>query len=457
MKFSKNALLTVTVTDMNNLGCGIAKIDNAVIFIPNACTGDELEVKIIKVASHYLVGRIEKIIKPSVFRVESDCPFSKRCGGCSFRHITYAHELDVKQGIVEAAMKRAGLNINVHKVISAGQVNSYRNKAQYPVRLGKDGKSEIGFYAEKSHNIISGTGEGCLLQPPVFGKIIGFIKNFVDSGNILPYDEISHSGILRHIFLRYGEVSGEILVCFVVLHHDDSILSLSDAVAKEFPSVASIYENINPARTNIVLGKQFNLLYGKEKLRDVLCQRTFDISPDSFYQVNHNACELLYSKAAELADVQAGERVLDLFCGIGTVGLSSVSPDSSLFGIEIVENAVLNAKSNALLNSFANAEFICCDASDSSAVESVICEIAGSGLDLIFLDPPRKGCSENLLNMLAERSDARIVYISCNPDTLARDIKSLLSLGYSCSDAFPVDMFPRTGHVETVCLLSRKP
>ncbi len=453
----KNEIYNIKITDINNLGCGVGRINDVVTFVSGGCTGDELAVKIIKVASDYNVGRIEEIITPSPYRTSPDCSVSKRCGGCVYRHITYEHELTLKRGRVAAAMRKVGLDVDVCEVLCVGITEGYRNKAQYPIGRTKDGKTAIGFFAERSHDIIPCTYEGgsCALQPKIFGEIADFVKVWMDENKLSAYDEVSRRGVMRHLYLRFSESQNEVMVCFVVNTQSEKVTELARAVSERFPTVASIYENLNHKSTNVVLGSVFRLLFGKEKLTDSLCGRNFEISPQSFWQVNRLGAELLYSKAAELASLKGGERVIDLFCGIGTVGMSVCGKDTKLYGIEIVPEAVENAKENAVRNGFHNAEFLCLDASRPDEFVSALEEISKDGIDVVLLDPPRKGCSPELLDTIKKFSAKKIVYISCNPDTLARDIK-FLSDSYSCDKVTPVDMFPRTGHCETVVLLSRQ-
>ncbi len=460
----KNDIADITITDINNLGCGVGRINGVVTFVAGACTGDELTVKLIKVTADYNVGKIEKIKKPSPYRIDPDCIAAKRCGGCVYRYITYEHELELKKNRVAASMKKAGLDLAIGEVIHTGEVDGYRNKAQYPVGSVTFGKGKsavvrtaIGFYAEKSHDIIPCVAEdgSCRLQPPVFGEIADFIRVWMDENKLSAYDELSGKGVMRHIYLRRSETSGEVMLCLVVNKKSDKLDALISAVCEKFSCVASVYINVNTKNTNVVLGKEFYHARGKEKLTDVLCGRTFEISPQSFWQVNRRAAELLYQKAAELGEIKPNERVIDLFCGIGTVGMSVCTPDVKLYGIEIVPEAVENARRNAELNGFRDAEFICCDAADPKAFESELRRIAEGGIDAVIFDPPRKGCTPELLQLICEIAPKRIVYISCNPDTLARDI-ALLAPTYTCDAVTPVDMFPRTGHVECVARLLRR-
>ncbi len=459
----KNDISDIVITDINNLGCGVGRIDGVVTFVAGACTGDELTVKLIKVTSDYNVGKIEKINKPSPHRIDPGCSAAKRCGGCVYRYVTYEHELELKRNRVLMAMKKAGLTVDVEDVLHTGELDGYRNKAQYPIGTvtfgkGKDAvtRTAIGFYAEKSHDIIPCVNEdgSCRLQPPIFGEIADFVRVFMDENKLSAYDEVSGKGIMRHLYLRRSETMGEVMVCLVATEKNDKILSLACALCGKFDCIASLYVNINRKNTNVVLGSEYHLLYGEKKLTDELCGRTFEISPQSFWQVNRRGAEMLYNKAAELAGIKPGERVLDLFCGIGTVGMSVCREDAKLYGIEIVPEAVENAKRNAKLNGYKNAQFICCDAADPDSFNRELDRIAEGGLDAVILDPPRKGCSPELLAKLKDIAPERIVYISCNPDTLARDI-AVLGDEYVCERVTPVDMFPRTGHVECCLLLCR--
>ncbi len=457
----KNDISDITITDINNLGCGVGRINGVVTFVPAACTGDELTVKLIKVTSDYNVAKIEKINKPSPYRVDPGCSAAKRCGGCVYRYVTYEHELELKKNRVAMSMKKAGLDVAVEDVLHTGELDGYRNKAQYPIGSITLGKGEsavtrtaIGFYAEKSHEIIPCVDENgsCRLQPPIFGEIADFVRVYMDENKLAAYDEATGQGLMRHLYLRRSESTGQVMVCLVATRNDKSLLSLACALCGKFECIASLYVNVNKKNTNVVLGDEYHLLYGEKKLTDKLCGRTFEISPQSFWQVNRRGAELLYTKAAELADIKPDEMVLDLFCGIGTVGMSVCTPEVKLYGIEIVPEAVENAKRNAKLNGYGNAEFICCDASDPGSFDKELDRIANGGLDAVILDPPRKGCSAELLQRLMEIAPKRIVYISCNPDTLARDI-AVLSGAYSCERVYPVDMFPRTGHCECATVM----
>ena len=390
-----------------------------------------------------------------MLRCANDCT-ARGCGGCVYRNVEYTHELELKQSYVKNAFRKAGLpDVEVEAVRTTGVLCGYRNKAQYPVANGKSGM-EFGFYATGSHRVIP--GEQCVLQPPVFGEIARWIAAFCDRNGICAYDEERREGLLRHIYLRCGSKTGEILVTLVI---NGSALPSEERLAyglmQAFPTVVGILINSNLENTNVILGDKFRTLAGRDYVEDELCGLRFRISAGSFYQVNHDACELLYGIARDKAALTGGETVLDLYCGIGTIGLSMAEKAGRVVGIEIVEEAVRCANENAERNQIGNAAFYCGDASDARRLLSNAERIGGRIEEAtVILDPPRKGSTEELITYLANRNFHRIVYVSCNPDTLARDCSLFYSLGYTVGTVTPVDMFPRTGHVESVVCLTRK-
>lgn len=452
----KNQIHKVKIIDLNNLGFGVAKIDGISVFVADTVTGDEAEIKIIKTAKTYAVGILLGLISPSPLRCDEDevCPVTRRCGGCVYQRVSYDKELELKKQYVTFAMKKAGaFPIQVNDVLSTHQTSGYRNKAQYPVgRETTDGKTRtvIGFYAAKTHNIIP--ADRCSLQPEVFSEIVTFTADFCDRYNISAYDETTGAGLLRHLYLRIGASTGQIMVCLVL---NGESLPHADAFCEElrtrFPAVASIQINVNQKATNVILGEDCRVLWGTPYIEDVLCGRTFRISPLSFYQVNHNGAELLYNTAKSLLQLQPGEALLDLYCGIGTIGMSLADDDTPLVGIEIVPQAIENAKENACRNGMKNAQFFCGDASDAGKI------LADCGIraDAVVVDPPRKGLTPEVIAYLAALHPSRIVYISCDADTLARDIVRFREVGYDTDTVQPVDMFSRTGHVECVALFKR--
>ena len=458
----KNDIITLHVEEINNLGCGVGHLKNPdgsrglVVFVQGAVTGDEIEVRIIKVNKSYLVGRLERILSPSPYRTDQDVCEARGCGGCAYRHIRYEHELEIKRDYVQNAFRKAGLSdVTVEPVRSTGVLTSYRNKAQYPTQMGKGGMT-YGFFANSSHRIVP-VG-ACMLQPKMFAEIASFVCEFADKTGMTAYNEETGKGFLRHIYLRYGQSTGEIMLCLVANgERFTGEREFVEAITERFENVKSIYLNSNTKNTNVVLGECYRLLYGKETIEDVLCGRRFEISPAAFYQVNHDACELLYGVAREKAALTGKEILLDLYCGIGTIGLSMSDGAGEIVGIEIVEDAVECAKMNAKKNGIENAYFYCGDASDARRLlqnaEEAHGRIDGA---TVIMDPPRKGSTPELIEYLAERDFRRIVYVSCNPDTLARDCALFRRLGYEIGNVTPVDMFPRTGHVESVVCLTRK-
>ena len=448
----KNDEVVLEITDLNNLGNGVGRIGGRVVFVRGAVSGDVVRAKIIKVNKSFLVARLEQIITPSPYREEGFCDAPLSCGGCVYRHIKYSHELELKYNYVTNAFIKAGIsNANILPVLSAGRERAYRNKGQYPVaKIG--GRTVAGFYAAKTHNIVP--AEDCAIQNPKFSDILRLVCEIADELSWSVYDEETKSGLLRHIYLRVGEKTGEIMLCLVIngrsLLHSDILV---ERVRERFPCVVSILLNSNCEDTNVVLGESYQVLWGKEGIEDELCGLRFFISPASFYQVNRDGAELLYKKAREMAALSGDEVVADLYCGTGTIGLSMAQSVKRLYGIEIVPSAVECARENARRNKIENAEFVCADASSR---EVILSALGGVTPDVVILDPPRKGSTRELVDTLADMGVNKIVYISCSPDTLARDVAYFLERGYEMGQVLPVDMFPRSGHVETVVLLSRE-
>lgn len=423
----KNEVYTANISDINNLGYGIAKIDGMVVFVSGGVTGDVLDIKIIKVGKDFCIGKIEKIISSSEYRTESGCPVSNRCGGCVYRNITREYELELKRSYVKHAFLKAGLIADVLPTDTNGISEGCRNKAQYPVSENGD----IGFYARHSHDIVK--CESCMLVPEEFDAILKDMSALIKKHGI--------KGI-RHICLRKGFGTGEIMLCIVAYNEIGCSNIIVDEITGKHEYVKSIVLNINPDNTNVILGKKCINLYGSGEIRDILCGLEFRISALSFYQVNHDMAERLYGEAISRAAEANPKTVADLYCGTGTIGLilASALKDIKLTGIEIVNEAVLNARENALTNKITGAEFICGDA--------LIADV--SRYDCVVIDPPRKGMSKELVEKLISEHPQRLVYISCNPDTLARDAKMLSDGGYVMGAVKPFDMFPRTGAIECV-------
>jgi 23S rRNA (uracil1939-C5)-methyltransferase len=452
-EIKKDITLELDITDINNLGNGVGRVDGRVVFVPGAVSGDRVRAKVIKVNKSFAVARLTEVLISSPNRcAEEICTAPLSCGGCVYRHITYEHEAELKRGYVKAAFAKVGLGeANVLPVLCTGRITGYRNKAQYPVAKNKNG-IYAGFYASKTHNVLP--AEDCAIQNVEFSPIVKAVCEFAQTNGWSVYDEESGKGLLRHIYLRIGEKTGQIMLCLVL--NADSLPNESgfvESIRAAFPRIASIMLNKNAESTNVVLGKSYRTLWGKSGIEDELCSLRFFISPDSFYQVNRDAAELLYTKAAEMAELSGEEVLMDLYCGTGTIGLSMANRVKTLCGVEIVSAAVECAKENAERNGIKNARFICADAGDR---QTILDAAGGVRPDAIIMDPPRKGSTKELVDCISELGVPKVVYISCDPDTLARDCAWFVENGYIMSDVQPVDLFPRTGHVENVVCLTKK-
>ncbi len=446
---NKNDIITLEITALTSEGSGIGKHEGMAVFVPKTAVGDVLEARIVKVMKSYAYGIIERLITPSPDRVENDCPVFGKCGGCVYRHISYEAELVAKERIVRDAFERiGGLSPEFLPICGAENTARYRNKLQMPFAK-TDGGIASGFFSERTHRVVP--VEDCLLQPKIFSEIVEFIKEECRSLKISVYNEQAHEGVLRHVYLRRGHNSGEICAVLVAKRKVPELAKLAAALSRKFPEVTGVVVNVNPERTNVILGEREITLRGKPDITDTMCGAEFEIAPKSFYQVNTPQAEKLYKQAAEFAEPR-GKTLLDLYCGIGTIGLSMAKYAARIIGAEIVPEAVENARKNAARNGFSNAEFICADASAAAA------DLAAQGLcpDVILLDPPRKGCDEKTLEACVSMSPERIVMISCDPATAARDCKFLSENGYSPETVRAFDLFPRTRHVECVVLMSRE-
>lgn len=449
MSLKKNDEVLIKIEDMTSEGSSVGHYDSQAVFVRGAVTGDEVLAHIIKAKKNYAVGIANRIVSPSPDRVQSDCAVSDKCGGCSFRNMSYSAELEYKHNRVADALERIGhITAPVAKTIGCDNIDGYRNKAQYPVFI-ENGELSVGFYAYKSHRIVQ--SDDCRLQSPDFKPCLDAFRLWVKKAGITSYDEKTGKGLLRHIYLRQAVATGEIMACAVV--NSDKLVQADCLVEllSKIENVKSVCFNINKENTNVILGSKTKVIYGKDTITDVLLGKKFIISPESFYQVNHNQCEKLYSKASEYADLNGEEIVVDLYCGAGTIGLSMADKAKKIYGVEIVPQAVENAKKNAEINGITNAEFFCGDAFEAAKM----LRNRGVQPDVLILDPPRKGCQRELFDVIEQMSPRRIVYVSCDPATLARDLALLASKGYKTLELTPVDMFPRTPHVETVALLTK--
>ncbi len=449
----KNKHYKIEITGVSSDGNGVGNIDGFMVFVPMSVTGDILKIVIVKVLSRYAIGRIINIEKPSAMRDEPKCPVFKRCGGCHLQHIKYKAQLEIKRGFIESAMRRIGGfdGFVCDEILGMDIPERYRNKCIFPIGKNKNGEIESGFYARRSHEIIPVSD--CMAGTAIDGEIVNAVKEYMQAEGVSVYDEEKHKGLIRRVFIRDGRTSGEIMV---VLSVNGKKIPKEEELIKRLcevsDNIVSIYININEKRTNSVLGEENKLIYGKSEIEDTLCGIKFKISPHSFYQINPYMTEKLYGKALEYANISKTDNVLDVYCGIGTISLAASKSAKRVIGIEIVAQAVDDAKVNAAENEIENAEFL------ADSAENAVPKLIEEGIcpDVVILDPPRKGSDESTLRAIASANPKRIVYVSCNPATLARDAKFLGELGYVPQKCTGVDMFPHTNHVETVVLLQRQ-
>lgn len=447
MTLTKNQDIELYIEGFTSEGSGVGHVDGMAVFVSGAAAGDKALVHIIKVKKSYAIGKAIKILKPSKSRIAPDCQAFPSCGGCAFRHISYDAELEMKKQKVESAFLRlGGIDKRVDEIIG-GDITEYRNKAEYPVSFDK--KLNIGFYALHTHRIVD--CESCVLQPRVFSDIIKIVRKWIIEFGISVYDTEKHRGLLRHIYIRQGAVSKEIMVCLVA---NGESIPKTDALIdrlQKIENIKSIVLNINTEKTNVILGNKCETLWGDDYIYDELCGVKIRLSPLSFYQVNHAQAEKLYSRAKEYAELTGNEILLDMYCGAGTIGLSMADKCKEVIGVEIVKPAVEDARNNAKMNDIKNATFYCADASNAAEMF----KNKGIKPDVIVVDPPRKGCEASLVETICKMNPNRVVYVSCDPATLARDCKLFDELGYKVEKLTAVDLFPRTVHVESVVLMSR--
>lgn len=444
----KNDIFTTQITSYTSEGLGICRINEMAVFVPETAVGDILEVRITKVMKSYAYGKKERIITASASRTDIDCPAFPRCGGCDFRHISYEEELLFKKRRVEDALRHiTGIDLLPEKIIGAEKICFYRNKAQFPVKM-YDGKPELGFYRERSHDIIP--IDLCRIQRSECKDIISALKQWMKEYDIPPYDETTLTGTVRHLYVRSSSASGEFLVCIVT---NTDVLPraevLTNYITKACPAVGGIVHNINKSSGNKILGDEYKTVYGRDYIYDNIGNLRFKISARSFFQVNTEQAYKLYLQAKEYAGLTGKENVVDLYCGTGTIGLFMADSAKKVFGMEIIPEAIADAKQNAAFNGISNAEFRVGDAADFDG------SVFGKDNSdcIVFVDPPRKGLTEKLICTIADMKPVKTVYISCDPATMARDLKLFIQKGYTPVKCTAVDMFPRTRHVESVALL----
>lgn len=440
------------IVDMGQTGVGIGKHEGFTVFVDGALLGEVVDVKIKKSKKKYAEGVVSKIKVRSPYRVDRVCnPKYSNCGGCQIQELDYKKQLDLKTNIVKEDLKRIGGldDVQVFDAIGMDQPFRYRNKAQFPVQM-EDGRVKIGFYRKKSHDIID--MDKCVIQDEKNDLIIDIIRRYIEEENISIYDEKTHKGILRHIVTKVGFTSGQVMVVLVATEDRFKNLDrLIEVLEREVAGFTSLVVNINKDKTNVILGRKNINKYGRGKIIDNIGDLKFEISPLSFFQVNPIQTEVLYSKALEYADLKEGDRVFDIYCGIGTISLFLAQKAEFVYGVEIVEDAIKDARLNADLNGMDNLEFFV------GKAEEVVPKIykEGKRANVVVVDPPRKGCDERVLDTIVDMEPDRVVYVSCNPSTLARDLRYLEDRGYRCEKVQPVDLFPHSVHVETVALMSK--
>ena len=453
MDFKKNDIVTVTIEDMGKDGEGIGKVDGFTLFIKDAVIGDVVEAKLMKVKKNYGYARLMKIVTPSADRVEPKCPVYRQCGGCQIQALDYQAQLKFKERKVRGNLERIGgfTDIPLEPIMGMEEPYHYRNKAQFPVGMDKNGEIVTGFYAGRTHDIIPNTK--CYLGSEGNEEILQVVLDYMKTYNVSAYDEAKGKGLVRHILIRTGFTSGEIMVCLVI---NGKKLPKSEKLVealKKIQGMTSITFNVNEKRTNVILGEEIKLLWGRTYIQDNIGDITYRISPLSFYQVNPVQTKKLYETALEYADLKGEETVWDLYCGIGTISLFLAQRAKQVYGVEIVPQAIEDARENAVLNHIENAKFYV------GKAEEVLPELydqEGIYADVIVVDPPRKGCDEKCLETIVKMQPKRVVYVSCDSATLARDLRYLCDRGYEVKRVRGCDMFPMTGHVECVTLLQRK-
>lgn len=451
MVYKKNEVYSLTITDANMDGDGMGKLDGFPIFVKDTVIGDVAEVKLIKVKKNYGYGRLIKLIQPSEKRVEPRCSVARQCGGCQLQFYSYKEQLRFKENKVKNHLERIGKVARYHMnpIIGMEEPFHYRNKAQFPVGRSKNGKLIAGFYAGRTHSIIE--HENCVIGSERNGTILQIVLEFMEEYQIAPYQEESHTGLVRHILIRQGYYTKEIMVCVII---NGTILPYAEELARRLQRlkhISSVMVNCNRERTNVILGKELITVWGKDTITDFIGGIRFQISPLSFFQVNPVQTERLYEKALEYARLSGKEIVWDLYCGIGTISLFLAQKAKKVYGVEIVKQAIENARENARINGIKNVEFMVGKAEE---VLPTWYTQNQERADVIVVDPPRKGCEEKLLQTIVEMKPKRIVYVSCDSATLARDVKVLHEMGYQLEEVTLVDMFPQTVSVETVCALN---
>ena len=446
---TKNQIYEALVTDYTAEGQGVARVDGCAVFLPNAIAGETYRIRIEKVGKTWASGKIVEILEKSPHRVQRECPISSGCGGCDFWHMDYAEETRLKaKRVLDALNRIGGEKLTEMPILSAPACHGYRNKAQYPVASQK-GRVYAGFFKAGTHTVVE--NEKCLILPAETEQARKIVIDYVNHYRLSAYDEATGKGLLRHIYVRRGAVSGQILVCLAVngrkIPHPEDLIRRLQAVE----GFTSLVLSVNTKQTNTVLGDEEIVLYGPGYIEDTLCGLTFRLSARSFYQINHHQAERLYEAAIQQAEIAKTDLVLDLYCGVGTITLCMAKAAGKVIGVEVVEQAVLDARENARRNGIENAEFFCGDAGKAA----LKLEQEGIRPDVVVVDPPRKGLNADTIEALSRMSPRRIVYVSCDPATLARDVALLKERGYKLKNAQAADLFPRCSHVESIVCLTK--
>ena len=450
---SKDKMYVVEIVDIGQGGVGIGKFEGFTVFVDGGLIKDKIKVKIIKSKKNYAVGEIVEILEPSPYRVERKCSKElKACGGCQIQELDYKEQLKLKTNEVKQVISRIGKldDVVIHDALGMEEPFRYRNKAQFPIQK-VDGVPVIGFYKKKSHDIIP--TDQCIIQHDVNDKIIKIIKTYIRAYNVSIYDEKTHTGVLRHLVTKVGFTTKEVMVVLVANGRKLPYLNELASVLKEnILGFKTLVVNINREKTNVILGNENRIIYGDGKINDNIGDLVFEISPLSFFQVNPIQTEVLYNKALEYANLGENDTVFDIYCGIGTISLFLAQKAKKVYGIEIVEEAIKDAKRNAEINKLDNVEFYV------GKAEEVVPKMykQGKRANVVVVDPPRKGCDEKVLDTIISMQPDRVVYVSCNPSTLARDLNYLDERGYKCLEVQPVDMFPHSVHIENVALIVKK-
>ncbi len=447
---NKNEIYEALVTDYTTEGQGIAHIDGCAVFIPNAIAGEKLRVRIEVAKKNWAAGKIVEILEKSPHRVNRECPVAKLCGGCDFWHMDYAEETRLKAERVKTCLNRLGGEaLDTVPILAAPTCHGYRNKAQYPVAQ-KKGRAYAGFFRAGTHDVVE--NDRCRILPGESDRVKDIVMDYVNQFKVPVYDEAAHTGLLRHIYVRRGAVSGQLLVCLVIngarIPKPQALIERLKAV----PGFATLVLSLNTKKGNAVLGEEFVTLYGPGWIEDTLCGLNFRLSPRSFYQVNHHQAQRLYEAAIAQAQITKADTVLDLYCGVGTITLCMAGAAGRVIGVEVIPQAVEDARDNAARNGIGNAEFFCGDAG-APALEL---EKQGIRADVVVVDPPRKGLNADTIEALARFAPRRIVYVSCDPATLARDVALLKQRGYRLQNAMACDLFPRCSHIESIVTLIRE-